>query len=108
MASFFDGELSKSLLVLAMASALAACGGESGDSDDDSGTAEEEHDHEGGRLLYSVGNASGISLYDQTNEEAPFTETAITTSEVGVDIVLASSGLTAAIVDNDKLYLSDF
>ncbi len=107
MASFFDSELSKSLLVLAMASALAACGGESGGSDDDSDTAEEEHDHEGGRLLYSVDNASGISLYDQTNEEAPFTETAITTSEVGVDIVLASSGLTAAMVDNDKLYLID-
>ena len=107
MASFFDGELSKSLLVLAMASALAACGGESGGSDDDSDTAEEEHDHEGGRLLYSVGNASGISLYDQTNEEAPFTETAITTSEVGVDIVLASSGLTAAMIDSGTLYLID-
>lgn len=45
MASFFDGELSKSLLVMAMASALVACGGESGGSDDDSDTAEEEHDH---------------------------------------------------------------
>ena len=114
MASFFEGELSKSLLVLAMAGTLAACGGSdnNSDNDNDDHSDEEHHDdehaHTGGRLIYSVSDDSGLNMYDQTAEEADaFSTDVVTTSATGATLVLAKSGLTAAMLDNGAVSIVD-
>lgn len=112
MASFFESELSKSLLVLAMAGTLAACGGSDNksDSDTDDHSDEEHHDeeHTGGRLIYSVSDDSGLNMYDQTAEEADaFSTDVVTTSATDATLVLAKSGLTAAMLDNGAVSIVD-
>ncbi|TPD54201.1 MAG: hypothetical protein C9355_09595 [Thalassolituus maritimus] len=114
MASFFESELSKSLLVLAMAGTLAACGGSdsNSDNDNDDHSDEEHHDdehaHTGGRLIYSVSDDSGLNMYDQTAEEADaFSTDVVTTSATGATLVLAKSGLTAAMLDNGAVSIVD-
>ena len=112
MASFFESELSKSLLVLAMAGTLAACGGSdnNSDSDTDDHSDEEHHDeeHTGGRLIYSVSDDSGLNMYDQTAEEADaFSNDVVATSATGATLVLAKSGLTAAMLDNGAVSIVD-
>ena len=112
MASFFESELSKSLLVLAMAGTLAACGGSdnNSDSDTDDHSDEEHHDeeHTGGRLIYSVSDDSGLNMYDQTAEEADaFSTDVVATSATGATLVLAKSGLTAAMLDNGAVSIVD-
>ncbi len=114
MASFFEGELSKSLLVLAMAGTLAACGGSGSNSDNDNDDHsdeehhDEEHAHTGGRLIYSVSDDSGLNMYDQTAEEADaFSTDVVTTSATGATLVLAKSGLTAAMLDNGAVSIVD-
>ena len=63
MTSFFESDLRKSLLALAVAGALTACGGEySGDNIDPE--IEEEHEHAGGRLIYTVTDESGVFLFE--------------------------------------------
>jgi len=110
MASFYESELSKSLLVLAMAGTLAACGGGSGsssDSDhDDDDHSEEEH--AGGRLIYSVSDDSGLNMYDQTVEsDDAYSTDVIATSTSGSTLVLAKSGLTAALLDGGAVSIVD-
>lgn len=112
MASFFESELSKSLLVLAMAGTLAACGGSdnNSDSDTDDHSDEEHHDeeHTVGRLIYSVSDDSGLNMYDQTAEEADaFSTDVVATSATGATLVLAKSGLTAAMLDNGAVSIVD-
>lgn len=114
MASFFESELSKSLLVLAMAGTLAACGGSDSNSDNDNAdhSDEEHHDdehaHTGGRLIYSVSDDSGLNMYDQTAEEADaFSTDVVTTSATGATLVLAKSGLTAAMLDGGAVSIVD-
>ncbi len=112
MASFFESELSKSLLVLAMAGTLAACGGSdnNSDSDTDDHSDEEHHDeeHTGGRLIYSVSDDSGLNMYDQTAEEADaFSTDVVATSATGATLVLAKSGLTAAMLDGGAVSIVD-
>ena len=114
MASFFEGELSKSLLVLAMAGTLAACGGSDNNSDNDADDHndeehhDDEHAHTGGRLIYSVSDDSGLNMYDQTAEEADaFSTDVVTTSATGATLVLAKSGLTAAMLDNGAVSIVD-
>ncbi len=112
MASFFESELSKSLLVLAMAGTLAGCGGSdnNSDSDTDDHSDEEHHDeeHTGGRLIYSVSDDSGLNMYDQTAEEADaFSTDVVATSATGATLVLAKSGLTAAMLDNGAVSIVD-
>jgi hypothetical protein len=114
MASFYESELSKSLLVLAMAGTLAACGGSdnNSDSDTDDHSDEEHHDeehaHTGGRLIYSVSDDSGLNMYDQTVDEADaFSTDVVTTSATGATLVLAKNGLTAAMLDNGAVSIVD-
>ena len=114
MASFFESELSKSLLVLAMAGTLAACGGSDNNSDNDADDHndeehhDDEHAHTGGRLIYSVSDDSGLNMYDQTAEEADaFSTDVVTTSATGATLVLAKSGLTAAMLDNGAVSIVD-
>ena len=109
MASFFESELSKSLLILAMAGTLAACGGSgssSGNDNDDDNLSEEEH--AGGRLIYSVSDDSGLNMYDQTVEsDEAYSTDVVATSATGATLVLAKSGLTAAMLDGGAVSIVD-
>ncbi|MAE90325.1 MAG: hypothetical protein CMI67_12135, partial [Pelagibaca sp.] len=59
-------------------------------------------------MIYSVSNDSGLNMYDQTAEpDAAYSTDVITTSAVSAELVLAWSGLTAAILDNGAVSIID-
>lgn len=88
----------KALMVLALSGLLAACGN-SNDKDDD------DHDHahnQGGRLIYSLNTAPGLSMHDQTLETPEFVHTNVN-SLAGARLILAKDGLTAALQEGTNL-----
>lgn len=92
--------LTKPLMALALSGLLAACGGSSDDKDDD-----DHHDHthsHGGRLIYSLSNAAGLSMFDQTLDPAAFVGTNVA-SQAGAQLTLAKDGLTAALLEGTHL-----
>lgn len=111
MALKVENELNRSLLVLAITGALVACGGGSSGSDSDDHEddhTEEEHEHAGARLIYSLSDDSGLNMYDQTVEEAEAFQTdVVATSVAGATLVLSTSGLTAAVLDNGAVSILD-
>ena len=108
MASSNEFALNKFLIVIAAAGALTACGGGSSSSDNDHNDDDHSEEHAGGRLIYSVSNDSGLNMYDQTAEpDAAYSTDVITTSAVSAELVLAWSGLTAAILDNGAVSIID-
>ena len=110
MAALNEFTLNKFFIVIATAGALTACGGGSGSNNDGDNNDDhsEEHDHAGGRLIYSVSDDSGLNMYDQTAEEADAFQTdVVTTSASGVTLVLAKNGLTAAMLDNGAVSIVD-
>lgn len=87
----------RSLLVIALSSALIACGGGSSSSSDD----DHYHDHEhSGRLLFSVSDNTTLTVYDE--EEEAFDNIGSAAGN-GAQLVLADNGLSAAVLANGIL-----
>jgi hypothetical protein len=87
----------KTLMVLALFSLLAACGSSDKDDDDHS----HAHNH-GGRLIYSLSTAPGLSMHDQTLETPEFVNTNVN-SLAGAQLTLSKDGLTAALQEGTNL-----
>ena len=105
MTSFFESDLRKSLLALAVAGALTACGGDDSGDNIDPEIEEEEHEHAGSRLIYTVTDESGVFLFEEAESE--FSKTDVTTSTTGATLVLATSKMTAALLDNGAVSIVD-
>ena len=88
----------RSLLVIALSSALIACGGGSSSSADD----DHDHDHEhSGRLLFSVSDDTTLTVYDE--EEEAFEPLEQDAADHGAQLVLADNGLSAAVLASGTL-----
>ncbi len=94
----------KTLLALALISLLAACNSSDDDEKDNNGHhSEHSLSQSMGRLVYSLDNAAGLQIYDQTVEASErFTATNVS-SENSASLVLAKSGLTTAVLEGERL-----
>lgn len=93
----------KSLLVLAISSALVACGGSSSskkDEHDHEHEHEHEHDDHAGRLLFSVQDNDPLFVYDEA--ENKFDDIGSATANAAT-LVLADNGLSAAVLAGTTL-----
>lgn len=90
----------RSLLVIALSSALIACGGGSASSSDDDHNHEHEHEHSG-RLLFSVSDNTTLTVYDE--EEEAFEPLEQYAAGNGAQLVLADNGLSAAVLASGTL-----
>src|SRR5690606_31375167 len=88
----------QSLLVLAMAGLLTACG--VGSSSDNPATDDQDHAHSG-RLLYSLTNNTTLKVYDQA--EKSFENLESDAAGNAAQLILADNGLSAAVLTNGIL-----